>query len=187
MRRKVILAVAIALWAAVLMVGFYYWHSHELTQRVAAQAGMPMPPLTLTDMQGNTIHLAAGNLGSRPTLLVVNGYGCAPCRRENQTLHNILQGKYDLPPFKLVQVLTSPHKEVDFDFFLKHADLEGLGQEVYNDEQKTIPLLLGTDGVPETLLIDTHGNMVWRHKGFAPTDRFLFDEKLRRALAQTGS
>jgi thiol-disulfide isomerase/thioredoxin len=120
--------------------------------------GKPAPGAVFTDPDGKPVRLA--DFKGKPLLLNLWASWCAPCVKELPTLDQLAREKK-------LQVLAvsqddGPHASVVA--FLQAHHIATL--EPYQDAKMGFSGALGPDTVlPTSILVDAHGNEVWRYVG----------------------
>ena len=139
----------------------------------------PAPDLTFVDGDGR--HRSLAEFRGKVVLLNVWAPWCEPCREELASLDG-LQTKLAGPDFEVVALcedLNGPGGVARY--YAKHG-IRTLG--VYVDGSFAAPRLLGTHGIPTTLLIDKDGREIGRTVGAASWDDRDVIEDIRRRLGR---
>ncbi len=139
----------------------------------------PAPDLTFVDGDGR--HRSLAEFRGKVVLLNVWAPWCEPCREELASLDG-LQTKLAGPDFEVVALcedLNGPGGVARY--YAKHG-IRTLG--VYVDGSFAAPRLLGTHGIPTTLLIDKDGREIGRTVGAASWDDRDVIEVIRRRLGR---
>ena len=141
------------------------------------RVGSAAPELRLSDLSGRVVSLAA----LRGRVVFVNFWGpwCAPCRTEAPSLARFYRKLRD-DGFEILAVSVDgpggPGEVEAFrqEFELSFPILRDPGKKVYRAYQVT--------GVPETYMIDPHGQLVERFIGPRDWDDPRYERAVRRLL-----
>jgi cytochrome c biogenesis protein CcmG, thiol:disulfide interchange protein DsbE len=124
------------------------------------QVGDAAPPYAATDLDGDTVTLAA--LRGQAVLLNIWATWCAPCREEMpelQALHDRFAGR----GLRVVGVsIDASGSEEPIRYFLDHF---GISFTILHDPDEKVSRQFRSRGVPETFLIDRHGLIAHRWYG----------------------
>ena len=136
--------------------------SAELTGTIdRAQAGAPMPDLTLSDESGAT--LALRSLRGTPVLVNLWATWCAPCVVELPMLDTVAGEMGDkLRVLTVSQDMTETQKVAPF-----LAERGGSRLEPWLDPKSDLTFALGAQTLPTTILYDAQGLEIWRYVGGA--------------------
>ena len=129
-----------------------------LAALVLEKSPKPAPRVGFADAAGG--HHVLTEYKGRYVLLNLWATWCAPCVSELPALAR-LQGA--VPGLKVVAVDVGKDKPADAGAFLKTHKATALG--TYVDNQVTLTRAFGAYGLPVTVLIDPHGNVVARAEG----------------------
>jgi len=117
--------------------------------------GYPAPDFTLTDLDGNTVHLT--DLRGKVVFLNFWAIGCPPCRFEMPAMEEVYQ------------------EYRDEDVVIIGIDLGEPGSSVKN--------FVETNGYSWTFVIDTYGQIAWEYTvSGIPTSFFIDKDGIIRAL-----
>jgi peroxiredoxin len=168
--------VIVALLAGALTVGVIL-SEDILRVEVGAQA----PEFTAVDLVSrDTVQLA----DYRGEVILLNLWAtwCAPCRIEMPSIQRLAD---QLAPegLKILAVSVDVLPPTDVKAF---ADELGLTFEILQDRSQRIEAAYQTTGLPETFIINRHGEIVHWHIGQDDWDKPVHIERLRRLLREPG-
>jgi len=125
----------------------------------AAMAGSLLPAVTLTDLEGNQINLAA--LQGEPLLVNIWATFCAPCKVEMPMLDDLaadLEGE--------VRILTVSQDFKGSDAVGPYfARMQFKSLPSWIDQDGALGLAVGSGVLPTTILYDAAGQEIWRVVG----------------------
>ena len=158
--RDIALAVgAFAVIIALAVGGFFFYQSRQAPPVVE---GSTAPDFTLPLLNGGTATLS--DYRGKVVLLNIWATWCNPCREEMpsmQTLSQQLKGK----PFVILAASIDVRGALDVQPFVQQL---GLTFPILLDQDKKLPDMYQTTGVPESLIIDKNG--VIKKRVIGPAD-----------------
>ena len=137
----------------------------------------PMPELHFVDDDGHPMTLR--DFQDRAVLLNLWATWCVPCRQEMPSLDR-LQAKLGGPRFHVLAVSIDKQGAAVVQPFYRELGLRSLA--IYLDPSGKAPPVLGIEGVPATLLIDTDGREIGRKLGALEWDSPAAIAALRQAF-----
>jgi thiol-disulfide isomerase/thioredoxin len=120
----------------------------------------PVPPFAFADDAGHSLGLA--DFKGRAVVLNLWATWCIPCRQEMPSLDR-LQAELGGPRFQVVAVSIDKQGAAVVQPFYRELGLRSLG--IYLDSFGKAPSVLGIEGVPATLLIDSDSREIGRKLG----------------------
>lgn len=146
---------------------------------VRVQAGTPLPDLTFSDPEGNTLALA--DLKGKPVLINLWATWCAPCKREMPLLDNLADelGE-DVKVLTVSQDRESRQSEV-IAFF---AERNFRNLEQWLDPDAALTGEFARAGLPATILFDAKGRELFRVLGEYKWDKPDTIAAVRGAIAE---
>lgn len=121
--------------------------NYAFTEDVVDLQGLPFD---LEKVQGKTL------------LIAISTTHCAPCRKQEVELEELVRMYNDTSNLRLIHIIVENKQQNDLLEFLKlHPNL----QPVYRATDKLMNHF-NFDGVPNTLLVNKNGKVVWVHRGF---------------------
>jgi len=127
-------------------------------------APVAVPPVTVQDLDGQPVELAAVLTTGEVVVLNFWATWCAPCKQEMPTLAALAERFADRP----LAVVTLAMDRAGPDrlrAFMAEVGAESL--PILHDPKMATAPLLEIRGLPLTLVVDGQGNEVYRHAGFA--------------------
>ncbi|MGB7739655.1 MAG: TlpA disulfide reductase family protein [Steroidobacteraceae bacterium] len=141
--RKPVLAAAFTTGTVLLLGG--------IATFMMAPAAAPLPPLTLSSLEGRSVSLA--DFAGKPTVVNLWATWCPPCRREMPALQ---QAQAANPDVNIVFVNQGEEAATIVAFL----DRQGLAlSNVLVDPQSSTGAALGHSALPTTLFFDAHGRL----------------------------
>ena len=166
--------VIVALLAGALTVGVFL---SEDVMRV--EVGARAPDFTAIDLAtGDTVALA--DYKGEVVLLNLWATWCAPCRVEMPSIQR-LADKLRPEGLKVIAVsvdVVSPEDVLSF------VDELALDFTILQDRTQRVEMLYQTTGLPETFVINRHGEIVHWHIGPDEWDKPVHIDRLRRLLQE---
>lgn len=151
---------AFALLFAVVASGLFRPNDHLVHSQMV---GKPLPKFALPQMVPEAPGLANASFADgKPRLLNVFASWCIPCMAESPQLMALKRKGVEIDA---VAVRDTPQNVEDF--------LKRFGNpyaRIGDDQQGALQLALGSSGVPETYVIDGHGQIVEQHIGDVRAD-----------------
>jgi thiol-disulfide isomerase/thioredoxin len=120
----------------------------------------PIPSFGFADETGHSLSLA--DFRGRAVVLNLWATWCVPCRKEMPSLDR-LQAKLGGPRFQVLAVSIDKQGAAVVQPFYRELGLRSL--RIHLDPSGKAPSVLGIEGVPATLLIDTEGREIGRKLG----------------------
>ena len=141
--RKPVLAAAFTTGTVLLLGG--------IATFMMAPSAAPLPPLTLSSLEGRSVSLA--DFAGKPTVVNLWATWCPPCRREMPALQ---QAQAANPDVNIVFVNQGEEAATIVAFL----DRQGLAlSNVLVDPQSSTGAALGHSALPTTLFFDAHGRL----------------------------
>jgi thiol-disulfide isomerase/thioredoxin len=141
--RKPVLAAALTTGTVLLLGG--------IATFMMAPSAAPLPPLTLSSLEGRSVSLA--DFAGKPTVVNLWATWCPPCRREMPALQ---QAQAANPDVNIVFVNQGEEAATIVAFL----DRQGLAlSNVLVDPQSSTGAALGHSALPTTLFFDAHGRL----------------------------
>ena len=141
--RKAVLAAAITTGLGLLLGG--------VASLLVSASAVPLPPLTLSSLQGQPVSLAA--FAGKPTVVNLWATWCPPCQREMPVLQ---QAQAANPEVNIVFVNQGEESPTIAAFLERHHLAL---RNVLVDPQSSTGAALGHSALPTTLFFDAHGRL----------------------------
>jgi thiol-disulfide isomerase/thioredoxin len=134
------------------------------------------PAWTLKNLDGKPVSLA--DFKGQVVVLDIWATWCPPCRAEIPHFIEI-QNEYKDKGVTVVGMSVDSTGPADVAKFVKD---NGMNYPIVMADDATATAYGADQGIPFTLVIDKHGNVVSRHLGL--TDKDVFEDDIKKALAQ---
>lgn len=143
--------------------------SHALVE------GKKIPSVQLMNMDGKMVNTA--ELGFKgPVIISFWATWCSPCKRELSTIHELYTDWQAETGVNLVAVTIDDEKTKGGVPLI--VDGKGWEYLILMDVNSDFKRAMGVNNPPHTFLVNTNGEIVYSHNGFAPGD----EEKLYQEL-----
>jgi len=147
------------------------------TPGAASASPSDIAPLwTLKDLDGKPVSLA--DFRGKVVVLDIWATWCPPCRAEIPHFIEI-QNEYKDKGVTVVGMSVDSTGPADVAKFVKD---NGMNYPIVMADEATATAYGADQGIPFTLVIDKHGNVVARHLGL--TDKDVFEDDIKKALAE---
>lgn len=137
------------------------------------------PKANLKTLEGQTINL--NNNFSKNKLTIINFWAtwCSPCKKELDAIKQLY------PDWKNMGVELVAVTIDDAQALNKVKPMvaqKGWTYTILSDQNKEMLRLLNFQSIPQTFVVDTNGNIVYTHNGYAPGDEHELGKKLKELL-----
>jgi cytochrome c biogenesis protein CcmG/thiol:disulfide interchange protein DsbE len=145
--------------------------SHALVE------GKKIPSVQLMNMDGKMVNTA--ELGFKgPVIISFWATWCSPCKRELSTIHELYTDWQAETGVNLVAVTIDDEKTKGGVPLI--VDGKGWEYLILMDVNSDFKRAMGVNNPPHTFLVNTNGEIVYSHNGFAPGDEDkLYQELLK--------
>ncbi|MFN0215823.1 MAG: TlpA family protein disulfide reductase [Saprospiraceae bacterium] len=141
---------------------------------IAAFAQKTLPSANIKTLEGQTINVQELGKTGKITVLSFWATWCSPCKKELDAIADYYeewQEKYDM---ELVAI--------SVDDAQSSAKVKGQAKakewpyRILLDPTKDLQTAANIEGVPYTIVLDHHGNIVFEHRGYSPGDELELEE-----------
>ncbi len=147
--------------------------SRNPNQLPSVLIGKPAPDVPLPWLQNSRAELALDAYRGQPLLVNFFASWCAPCRAEAPALEHLSN------QIKIIGIAYKDRPQDTLQFLEQYGDpFVAIGR----DDDGRAGMAWGVYGVPETYLIDSSGQIKWRHAG--PLTRDVITTQLLAKLAE---
>ena len=162
----------------VVMSGFLYFGlGNDPTKVPSAMIGKPLPEFDLPTLESGTQqNFKSAELQGEPYLLNVWATWCAPCLVEHPYLYKLSQDGV-----KIVGVNYKDDADRAIGWLEKYKNPYAV---TLFDEDGRLGFDLGLTGAPETFLVNSAGQITYRHVGIV--DDAVWEQHFKAAFAEKG-
>ena len=136
-----------------------------------------LPNITIADLQGKPINIREFAANGKTTIISFWASWCAPCKRELDAISELY------PVWTADYNTTLVAITIDNARTLTHVKpiLEEKGWEfdILVDSKQELQQALNFQVVPQTFVIDSDGNIVYQHEGYAPGDEYELEKVIK--------
>ncbi|MGL4597406.1 MAG: TlpA family protein disulfide reductase [Bacteroidia bacterium] len=118
----------------------------------------------IVNTQGDTLDLE--KYQGKALLLAISSTHCAPCRKQDLELDNIVRLYQDTSSLALIHIFTEIKQPQELSNFLKTHPLV---RDAYIADT-SLMTRFKFDGVPDAILLNKLHEIVWIHRGFPPSE-----------------
>lgn len=162
-----------SIFAIFLLSAFSFGFSHPSVNK-------KLPNVTIADLQGKPINIQEFAANGKTTIISFWASWCAPCKRELDAISELYPTWTSEYNTRLVAIT------IDNARTLTHVkpilEEKGWEYDILVDSKQELQQALNFQVVPQTFVVDTEGNIVYQHEGYAPGDEYEL-EKVIKTLA----
>ena len=114
----------------------------------------------------------------KPVIISFWATWCAPCKRELDTVSELLPEWKDQWDFELIAITTDNARGLRKVPAMVSA--KGWEFTVLADKNQALQQSLSFQTIPQTFVLDGSGNIVYEHNGYAPGDELKLEELLEK-------
>lgn len=148
---------------------------------LAATAGAQLPKLTLKNIDGKDVALQSLSAEGKPLVVAFFATWCKPCLRELNAIHEVYDQWQEETDVKLVAVSidegANTHKVRPL---AKSLDWK---YEVLLDSNSDLKRALQVTLIPTVIVLNTKGEITYRHSGYTEGSETEILEQIRKTLA----
>ena len=144
----------------------------------ALLAQKTLPAANLKTLEGEDVDLAVFSGPGKTTIISMWATWCAPCKKELDAIHEVYdtwQSKYKV---ELVAVTIDTPRQLAKVKPL--VDSKGWTFTILSDTDNQLRNSLGVMSIPQTFLVNSRGEIVYEHTGYAPGDELELEAQLKR-------
>lgn len=141
-------------------------------------ADQHFPQAGLKDLTGNRVEMRPA-LDGKLTLVNFWATYCIPCRKEMKILDR-LNTRYADQGFQVIGVAIDNPKTVGRVRGLVRS--QKLNYSILLDTDQSLYRTFNTNAMPYSVLVDTHGKIIWQHTGYVPGDEIELENLIRSRL-----
>ncbi|MBK8443031.1 MAG: TlpA family protein disulfide reductase [Sphingobacteriales bacterium] len=146
-----------------------------------AMAQKSLPEVTLNDINGEKVGVAAYGKKEQITIFSFWATWCSPCKKELSNLSNLYDEWRDKYNVEIVAVSIDDQRNTAK--IKPYVNGQGWDYTVLLDTNEELKRALNFQSVPYTLVIDKKGNIAYEHNGYVEGDEYEL-EKIVAVLAE---
>lgn len=135
-----------------------------------------LPDVTLRDTRGHNVNVASLAKSGKPVIISFFATWCKPCMRELEALNELYPDWQDQTGVQIY--IVSIDQAQDIQKVRPLVDGRGWDFHVLLDPNGTLKRAMNVQNVPHLFVLDSHGNIVYNHTGYADGD----EKQLRKYL-----
>jgi len=151
-----------------------------LTLNLQSQNVKTLPKVNVKDLKGNTIDFSTIRNGDKPMIIDFWATWCVPCIRELNNIHKVYEQWQKETGVKFIAVsiddARSSKKVAPF------VAGRGWKFEFYLDENSDLKRAMGVTNPPHTFIVNSRGEIVWEHAGYAEGGEEEIIKKVRELI-----
>ena len=147
------------LWLVPVVVIFALGGLALFRARPSAELGRPAPLFELPDLADDDARIALGDLRGKPLVMNFWASWCDPCREEAPELAAVARRMGTRVTFLGVNILDGREEA------LEYVDRYEIGFRNVRDARAITAKRYGVNGAPETVFVDSRGNVVGKYIG----------------------
>lgn len=152
----------------------------SITSTVFAQK--TLPDVTIQELSGKKVNIQdyAGN--DKVTVLSFWATWCVPCKKELDNIAEYYEDWQEDYNMELVAISVDNARSITK--IKTVVDSKGWEYEILSDKNSDLKRALNFQAVPYTIVVDTEGNIVYRHDGYVEGDEYELEDVLKKLNSQ---
>lgn len=136
-----------------------------------------LPDVTLRDIDGKEVHIAALSQSGKPVILSFFTIWCKPCMREFKAIHELYPDWQDETGVEMYIISTDQGQDSHKVKPLVNGN--GWDFHVLLDPNGELKRALNVQTMPHVFVIDSHGKTVYNHTGYSEGDELELRKYLK--------
>ena len=137
-----------------------------------------IPSVTVEDLMNKKVDTKTFNNNGKPMFIMFWATWCKPCIQELKAVNDVYQDWQEETGVKIIAIsIDDSRNSKKVAPFVKGRDWK---YEVYLDENSDFRRAMNVNNPPHSFLIDSTGNIVWQHNGYAPGDENEMYKELKK-------
>lgn len=137
-----------------------------------------LPDITIADLQGKPVNIQEFASGGKVTIISFWATWCAPCKRELDAISELYPTWSTEYNTKLVAITIDNARALTQVKPL--IEEKGWEFDVLVDSKQELQQALNFQAIPQTFVVDTEGNIVYQHEGYAPGDEYELEKVIKK-------
>ena len=137
-----------------------------------------LPDVTIADLQGKPVNIQEFASGGKITIISFWATWCAPCKRELDAISELYPTWSTEYNTKLVAITIDNARALTQVKPL--IEEKGWEFDVLVDSKQELQQALNFQAIPQTFVVDTEGNIVYQHEGYAPGDEYELENVIKK-------
>lgn len=139
-----------------------------------------LPAVTLKDINGKTVQTDKLSNDGKPFIISFFATWCKPCNRELSAISEVYADWQDETGVKLIAVSIDQAQNINKVKPL--VDSNGWEYDVLLDPNSDFKRALGIQMIPYVIIVDSKGNIVYKHNGYTDGAEKELIEKVRELI-----
>ena len=147
-----------------------------LSFSLAMQAQKALPSVEVKTLDGKAINIQDYANNGKVTVLSFWATWCSPCKKELDAIAELYPDWRDEHGIEMVAVTIDTRRALAK--VKPMVQQKGWEYEILSDVNGDLKNALNFQTIPQTLVLDKDGNIVYTHSGYVPGDEYELEEKL---------
>jgi len=148
----------------------------SITSTIFAQKALP--DVAVQELNGKKVNIQDYADNGKVTVLSFWATWCVPCKKELDNISEYYEDWQEDYNMELVAISVDNARSATK--IKTVVDSKGWEYEVLSDKNSDLKRALNFQAVPYTMVIDTEGNIVYRHDGYVEGDEFELEDVLKK-------
>jgi len=148
----------------------------SITSTIFAQKSLP--DVNIQELNGKKINIQDYADNGKVTVLSFWATWCVPCKKELDNISEYYEDWQEDYNMELVAISVDNARSITK--IKTVVDSKGWEYEILSDKNGDLKRALNFQAVPYTMVIDTEGNIVYRHDGYVEGDEYELEELLKK-------
>ncbi len=137
-----------------------------------------LPDVNIQELSGKKVNIQDYADNGKVTVLSFWATWCVPCKKELDNIAEYYEEWQEDYNMELVAISVDNARSITK--IKTVVDSKGWEYEILSDKNGDLKRALNFQAVPYTMVIDTDGNIVYRHDGYVEGDEFELEEVLQK-------